>query len=184
VVSPLKIIIDPLIKPIVHSPLKKYPVVILVIAVLTLLVSLKYIVESMTKISKRFVDKYLNTYFFRNVGTSLFSGLILTSLVQSSSCTTSLVVPLAAVGLVDLRRVFYYTMGANVGTTVTAILAALITKNPSALAIAFTHLLFNVYGIILNVFVYREAPLKIAEIFARLAVKKKVLAFLYILILF
>ncbi len=184
VVSPLKLLLDPLIRPLTNSPLRKYPVVLIIIAVTVLLVSLKFIVESMTKISKRFVDKYLNTIFFKNLRTSFFSGLILTSVVQSSSCTTSVAVPLAAIGLLDLRKVFYYTMGANVGTTVTAILAALITKNPAALAIAFTHLLFNLYGIILNTLIYRELPVKIAKAFAEFAVKRKVVALIYIVIQF
>jgi sodium-dependent phosphate cotransporter len=184
VISPLKIILDPLIKLLIHSPVKKYPYVILIIALVTLLISLKYMVDSMTKISKKFVDKYINTVFFRNLRTSLLSGLILTSIVQSSSCTTSLAVPLAAVGILDIRRVFYYTMGANVGTTVTALLAALITRNPDALAIAFTHFLFNLYGILLNTLIYRELPIKISQMFATIAVKKKIYALLYILITF
>jgi len=64
-------------------------------------------------------------------------------------------------------------MGANIGTTVTAILAALITKSPSALAIAFTHLLFNVYGVILNTLIYRELPVKIAKFFCQNCNKEK-----------
>ena len=184
VVSPLKIILEPPIKLILSSPLKKYPLAVILIAVIVLLISLKYIVESMTKISKKYVDRYLNTIFFRNIRTSFISGIVLTSIVQSSSCTTSLAVPLAAVDLLDLRRIFYYTMGANIGTTVTAILAALITKNPAALSIAFTHLLFNVYGVVLNTLIYRELPVKITKIFARIATRRKIIAVLYVIIMF
>lgn len=183
-ISPLKIILDPLIKLITHSPLKKFPIAIIIIAFIVLLLSLKFIVESMQKLSKKMVDKYLNTFFFKNRLTSLVSGLVITSIVQSSSCTTSLAVPLAAVGLVDIRRVFYYTMGANVGTTVTAILAALVTKNPNSLAIAFTHLLFNIYGIFLNVIILRELPIKISGLFARMTSKRKISAILYIIVAF
>ncbi|MEO0259037.1 MAG: Na/Pi symporter [candidate division WOR-3 bacterium] len=184
VISPLKLILEPLLKPLLNSPLKKHPALIIILAIIILLLALKYMVESMTKISKKFVDKYLNTLFFKNLKTSLLSGVVLTSLVQSSSCTTSVAVPLAAVGILDIRRVFYYTMGANVGTTITAILAALVTRNPNSLAIAFTHLLFNVYGILLNTLVYREVAIKIAKFFASIAVRKKIYALLYIVITF
>ncbi len=183
-VSPLKIILDPLIKLISHSPLKKFPVAIIILAFIVLLISLKFIVESMQKLSKEMVDKYLNTFFFKNRLTSLVSGLLVTSIVQSSSCTTSLAVPLAAVGIIDIRKVFYYTMGANVGTTVTAILAALVTKNLNSLAIAFTHLLFNTYGIFLNVIILRELPIKISEIFAKVVSRRKIYAILYIIVVF
>ncbi len=72
----------------------------------------------------------------------------LTVMVQSSSITTSLVVPLAGAGVLSLRQIFPYTLGANVGTTATAIIAAL-TLNVTALVAAFAHLLFNICGILI-----------------------------------
>ena len=41
-------------------------------------------------------------------------------MVQSSSITTSLVVPLAGAGVLTLRQIFSFTLGANIGTTITA----------------------------------------------------------------
>ncbi len=120
---------------------------------------------------------------FKNKTTAFAVGLILTALVQSSSITTSLVVPLAGAGLLTLRQIFPYTLGANVGTTVTAILASLITGNPNAVTVAFAHLLFNVSGIIVWWPLCR-VPIFMAQKFADLAVKNRALPFVYILVTF
>jgi solute carrier family 34 (sodium-dependent phosphate cotransporter) len=51
----------------------------------------------------------------------------MTVMVQSSSITTSVMIPLVAAGVVTLEHVFPFTIGANLGTTVTALIAALST---------------------------------------------------------
>ncbi|MGB3258268.1 MAG: Na/Pi symporter [Ornithinimicrobium sp.] len=79
------------------------------------------------------------------------AGAGVTVLAQSSSVTTSLMVPLAAAGTLSLKQIYPYTLGANVGTTMTALIAALAASEHAeeALTIAFVHLLFNVFAIIL-----------------------------------
>jgi sodium-dependent phosphate cotransporter len=84
---------------------------------------------------------------FRNDAASFTLGMVATATVQSSSATTSLVVPLAGTGVLSLRQIYPYTLGANVGTTITAILASLSTANPAAVTVALAHLTFNVMGI-------------------------------------
>jgi sodium-dependent phosphate cotransporter len=79
----------------------------------------------------------------------LLLGIVMTAVVQSSSITTSVIIPLAGAGLVTVRQLFPYTLGANIGTTVTAILAALATQNPVAVTVAFAHLCFNIFGILI-----------------------------------
>ena len=86
---------------------------------------------------------------FKNGFRAFLVGLVLTLAAQSSSITTSLIVPMAGAGLLTLHQIFPYTLGANVGTTITAILASLVTSNPSAVTVAFAHLLFNVCGIVI-----------------------------------
>jgi len=79
-------------------------------------------------------------------------GVIVTVMVQSSSLTTSLLVPLAAAGLLRLEQAFPVTLGANIGTTITAFMAALAVSGPNAavgLEISLVHLLFNLSGIVL-----------------------------------
>jgi solute carrier family 34 (sodium-dependent phosphate cotransporter) len=57
-------------------------------------------------------------------------GMVITMSVQSSSITTSILVPLAAAGVLSLRNAYPVTLGANVGTTITALLAAMAPVDP------------------------------------------------------
>jgi len=86
---------------------------------------------------------------------TFFRGLILTILVQSSSATTSMVVPLAALGLFSIRQVFPFVMGANIGTTTTALIAASQSFGQEGFAdgmtIALCHFYLNVLAVILVV---------------------------------
>ncbi len=82
----------------------------------------------------------------------VFFGAVITILVQSSSTTTSLIVPLAGAGVVTLRQVYPFTLGANIGTCVTALLAATAITGQTeflALQIALVHLLYNLLGVAL-----------------------------------
>ena len=116
---------------------------------------------------------------------SIFIGLIVTVMVQSSSITTSLLVPLAAAGLLTLPQAFPVTLGANLGTTVTAFLAALAVSGPNAAAgleIALVHLLFNLSGIALvyPVAAIRQVPLRLALALTRVALRSKKLVAVWI----
>src|SRR3546814_15650655 len=77
---------------------------------------------------------------------ALALGLVITVAVQSSSITTSVLVPLAAAGVISVRNVYPVALGANIGTTVTALLAAMAASRPEALTIALVHTLFNLAG--------------------------------------
>jgi sodium-dependent phosphate cotransporter len=78
-------------------------------------------------------------------------GCGITILVQSSSITTSTLTPIAAVGLITHEEMFPLTLGANVGTTLSGIMAAtVVTSNPvQAWQVALTHFFFNVFSIVL-----------------------------------
>src|SRR3546814_16005485 len=73
-------------------------------------------------------------------------GLVITVAVQSSSITTSVLMPLAAAGVISVRNVYPVALGANIGTTVTALLAAMAASRPEALTIALVHTPFNLAG--------------------------------------
>ena len=106
-------------------------------------------------------------------------------MVQSSSITTSLVVPLAGAGVLSLRQIFPFTLGANIGTTVTALMASL-TGTVSALIAAISHLLFNVIGIVIiyGIPFLREIPIYCAEKIAEKAVENKLVPILYLVSIF
>ena len=106
-------------------------------------------------------------------------------MVQSSSITTSLVVPLAGAGVLSLRQIFPFTLGANIGTTVTALMASL-TGTVSALIAAISHLLFNIIGIVIiyGIPFLREIPIYCAEKIAKKAVENKLVPILYLVSIF
>jgi solute carrier family 34 (sodium-dependent phosphate cotransporter) len=148
------------------------------------LVSLAFITKNMRRLIADRVERSVNRVLGRGSGSvAMLLGVVVTMLVQSSSITTSILIPLAAAGVVTLRNVYPVTLGANVGTTVTALLAALAASSPDALTVALTHTTFNVLGIII-LYVpafLRDVPIHMAERLADLAVKRRVMAVAYVL---
>ena len=134
----------------------------------------------------------LGKYVFGSPLIAMGVGLLLTIMVQSSSVTTSIVVPLIGAGVLSVRQVFPYMLGSNVGTTLTALLAALVAISggePEAragLIIALCHMLFNVFGIVLiyPLSAIREIPIKMAEFVGKLAFENRLYAIAYIIGLF
>ncbi len=84
----------------------------------------------------------------------LFVGSVLTIIVQSSSATMALTLIMATKGWIDFPSAAAMIMGENIGTTITANLAA-IPANLSAKRAAFSHLLFNVFGVVWMLFVFK-----------------------------
>jgi sodium-dependent phosphate cotransporter len=83
---------------------------------------------------------------------AILVGAVMTFLVQSSSVFTSALTPLVGLGVLTVERVYPLTLGSNIGTTTTAILAAMAVEGESfkiSMQIALCHLLFNVTGILL-----------------------------------
>jgi sodium-dependent phosphate cotransporter len=117
---------------------------------------------------------------------ALLLGLIVTAIIQSSSVTTSLMVPMAGAGILTIEQIFPVTLGANIGTTVTALLAALATNNIRGLQIAFVHMLFNICGVIIFFVIpgTKRLPIGIAKALGTLFSKKRYFAIIYILTLF
>jgi len=179
IMSPLKLILNPVIE-FLQINLKS-PVLLLIIALIFLFISLTFMVKVIRSLILDKMEKFLNRYLFKNDGTSFSLGIIFTAIVQSSSITTSLVVPLCGAGLLTVRQIFPYTLGSNIGTTVTALLAALATVNPVAVTVAISHLFFNIFGIIIF-YPLKKLPIFLAEGFARVTVKSKKNTVLFIII--
>ncbi len=146
--SPIKIITKPLIE-IILNACGQSGWVSAGVAILLLIIALRYMVKILKSMVLSRVEKFFQRYVFKTTFRALMLGLILTGIVQSSSITTSLIVPLVGAGVLSLNRVYPFTLGANIGTTVTAIMAAMVTVNSAALALALAHLLFNICGIII-----------------------------------
>jgi len=181
--SPIKIIVKPFSTLLVDDVCGKIAIVVLIVALILLFTALRYLVKTLKSIFLKRLEALFDQYIFRTVFRSLLFGLVLTTLVQSSSVTTSLVIPLVAAGILRLERVYPYTLGANIGTTVTAILAALSTGQVSAIVVAFTHLLFNVSGICIFL-PLSQIPITLAQTFAQLSMKNRLIPFAFILVTF
>jgi solute carrier family 34 (sodium-dependent phosphate cotransporter) len=193
--SPIKGAIKGALKPIkdaIHALVgsEKLQAIILIIVSATLIyVALMLLVRVMRRAMHSRVELIISRGLYRAPAFAILVGILVTVMVQSSSITTSLLVPLAGAGLITLQQAFPITIGANIGTTVTALLAALAVTGPNAqwgIAIALVHLFFNMSAtfLIYPVERIRNIPLRAARWLAAVAVRSRKYAFLYVVVLF
>jgi len=109
--------------------------------------SLRVLVMGSAKKAIKSALSFTNTWWGGYV--AMLVGVGVTIAVQSSSITTSTLTPLVGVGVITVEQMFPLTLGANIGTTVTALLAALVSGKVTALQIALCHLFFNIFGILI-----------------------------------
>lgn len=170
-------------------------VILLIIALLVLCLCLFAIVKTLNsllhgkirKVIKKFVNaefpgkfKYFTGYLAIVVGCGL------TILVQSSSIFTSTMTPLVGVGVIKLDRMYPLTLGSNIGTTTTAMLAALAGSSiKRSLQAAFCHLFFNLSGIIiLYPIPFLRFPIPLAKFLGRQTAKYRWFAIAYLIVMF
>lgn len=161
------------------------PIISLVLAVVLVFVSIKFL--SVT-VFRTFVSKNYNNlgkYIFKQPYIAFVYGMFFTAAVQSSTVTTSLIVPAVANRKVSLVKVFPFIIGANIGTTITAAIAA-IYKTEAAISIAIVHFLFNLFGALffMPYSGIRNIPVKIATFLGKESVKSRIVGFAYILLTF
>tara|TARA_B110000305_G_scaffold125695_1_gene140725 strand:+ start:2841 stop:3983 length:1143 start_codon:yes stop_codon:yes gene_type:complete len=151
------------------------------------LLALTFITKNMRTLVADRVEKSVNTVLGKGSGSvAMLLGLVITVAVQSSSITTSILIPLTAAGVLSLRNAYPVTLGANVGTTITALLAALAASVPEALTVGLAHTTFNVMGIgVLYVLPFaRDVPVRLSQGLAEIAVKRRALAVAYVMTAF
>jgi sodium-dependent phosphate cotransporter len=195
--SPIKVITKPAIDCIKHflidlSGLSKNVayVIMLVLSIVILFFCLYFIVKLMKALVVKKVEAVLDDVLRKNALIGIVGGVVFTTIVQSSSVTTSLLVPLVAAGVITMEVAFPITIGANIGTTGTAILAsfasAAATGNIAAIVIAFVHFLFNLTGavFIYPIKIFRRIPINLAKSLGDLAHRKRGYAIAYVLGLF
>ena len=145
---------------------------LVVLALLLLFLALQQMMKVMRGAVLSRLESLFDRVLFRNDAASFSLGMICTAAVQSSSATTSLVVPLAGTGVLNLKQIFPYTLGANVGTTVTAILASFATGSSAAVTVALAHLTFNIFGIVLF-YPLSALPIALANKAGKLAARSR-----------
>ena len=189
--DPVSLVTDPLAAGVV-SVMQGNGVLVLITGVLALFASLRFLVMLLRSLLLGRTERLINKYLFGPIPIALAFGTLVTIMVQSSSITTSVTVPLVAAGLITVRQVFPFVLGANIGTTVTALLAALVVSSPgneaavTALQVAFAHLIFNVGGVLVVIPFrrLRAFPVWLANNLGRLAVRNRSYAIAYILLIF
>merc|ERR1712167_213551 len=105
---------------------------------------------------------------------------------QSSSVTTSALTPLCALGVLPLDKMLPLTLGANIGTTCTALIASLVSLKFGAVQIALCHLWFNITGILIwfPAPVMRKVPVGAARLLGLYASYYRATPPLYIPVMF
>lgn len=193
--SPLKTAIKPvsnmilmLLKDVLGLGNMTTGILLVCISLCALFFALIFLVKTLRALIVERAEQFINRYLFRNDFTAILLGVALTVAVQSSSVTTSLVVPLVAAGVVTLRQCYPFTLGANVGTTCTALLASLATVTAAengmvGVDTAFAHLLFNLLGIAIF-YPLKAIPIWLAERLADLAAESKRWAVVFVLAVF
>jgi solute carrier family 34 (sodium-dependent phosphate cotransporter) len=162
--------------------------VVLLLAGMTLLfASLRFVTTNMRSVMAGRIEQAMNRLLDRGGGLpGILMGVLITLAVMTSTITTSILVPMVAAGVLTVRNAYPVTLGANIGTTATALLAALAVDLPAALVIALVHLLFNLSAIALiyPVPIIRHLPVRLAERLAGAAVDNRTLVAVYVIGLF
>ncbi|UCG85397.1 MAG: Na/Pi symporter [Gemmatimonadota bacterium] len=193
--SPIKGILKAALGPIegfieLVSPSDQFAgVVLILVSAGMIFTALTLLVRVLRSALRTRVEFVVNKAFGRSAVVAMLLGMLVTAMVQSSSITTSLLVPLAGAGLITLEQAFPITIGANIGTTVTALLAALAATGVNARAgitIALVHLLFNLSGTLLIYPVerIRSIPLAAARWLANRVAESRRRAVIYVLAFF
>jgi sodium-dependent phosphate cotransporter len=156
-------------------------VTLILVGIAIIFFALAYITKNMRVLIAARIERSVNAALAKSGLVGMGVGVVVTVAVQSSSITTSILVPIVASGMLLVRNAYPITLGANIGTTVTALIAALATGSIDGMTIALVHLLFNIVAILI---IYpwgkiRYVPVMLAEKLADIAVTRKWIAVAY-----
>ncbi len=154
------------------------------VGLVVVLLALIAITKNMKTLIAERLERSMNRVLGRGGGmVAIVVGMLVTIAVQSSSITTSILIPMSAAGVITLRNAYPVTLGANVGTTITALLAAMAASGSDALTIALVHTWFNVLGIVIlfGIPFLRPLPIRAAELLAEMAIRRRAVAFVWTL---
>lgn len=166
---------------------KIYASLLIVLAIILIFTCLKNVVSNMKSIMLNQIEFGLDKVLSKGGGLfGILIGILITISVQSSSITTSIIVPIVGSGILSVENAFPITLGANIGTTVTAVLASFAVDNIAGLTIALHHVIFNLLGVLI---VYpfkaiRNIPVNLAKSLSAATAKRRYVALLYVLIVF
>ncbi|MDP6719887.1 MAG: Na/Pi symporter, partial [Pirellulaceae bacterium] len=154
-----------------------------VVGLVVLFMALVGLVKNLKDALLKRIEGLFTKLIFRNDLLAWISGIFSTVAVQSSSVTTSLMVPIAGAGAVKLRRVFPFMLGCNIGTTMTGVIAATANPTAGAVIVAISHVIFNFTD---NAIWYplRILPIRLAKWYSSLAARRRKYAFIFLVTVF
>ncbi len=176
--SPVKMMTKPVVSlfewlgDLVTTTDKAQGVVMALAGLILLIGSLVMLVTNLKGALLRRIERLFSSFLFRSDLMASVVGGISTIMVQSSSVTTSLIVPLVGAGAIKLRRAFPFMLGCNIGTTVTAVIAATANPMAAAVGVAICHVFFNVIAVAIW-YPLRFVPIGLATWYGRLAARSK-----------
>jgi sodium-dependent phosphate cotransporter len=161
-------------------------ILLLLISLILLFSALFFIVKMMSSLVVKRAEIVLNNVIDRHGLLAIIVALFFTAIIQSSSITIALMIPLIAAGILTIESMYPMIMGANIGTTVTAILASFATGNVAAIIVASFHFLFNIISVccIYPIKPLRKIPVFLATTLGNIGFKKRRYVMLYTLIVF
>ena len=177
----------PFIDNLYQNSYRIYGGLLIFLAILFIFLSLKNIVSNMKSLMLNRIEFGLDRALAKGGGmVAIIVGIFITFSVQSSSITTSILVPIVGSGILAIENAFPITLGANIGTTITAVLASFAVETSDGLTIALCHVFFNLISVLViyPIKPLREIPIKLATALSNATAKRKSVAILYVLITF
>ncbi|MDC0602879.1 Na/Pi symporter, partial [Aliiglaciecola sp.] len=187
--NPIKAVTEP-VASVVNSSVAALPVeiggaILALFGVGLIIFAITFLGKTMKALMVGKAKDYLHKAIGKGPIRGIFSGTVVTVMVQSSSTTTSLVVPLVGNGILKTRDIYLFTLGANIGTCITALIASLAVTGEYAgvaLQIALVHLRYNILGVIVvfGIKWLREIPLMLSYKLSVIVERRKIYGFIYI----
>ncbi len=167
------------------TSLVEYKIFLTLLSAAFLFASIKVLSRIISKKLIGTAQEKFQDVFFRNTFKSFSLGVVFTSLIQSSSIATTIIVPFGVAEKIPIKKIFPYIVGSNIGTTLTAIIASF-AKSEEAVSIAITHFLFNAIGALIFLVIpfVKDLPLRYSEKFTTMVVQYKIVGLGYILVVF
>jgi sodium-dependent phosphate cotransporter len=164
-----------------------HPVVVSTLALIVLVTSVFIFRRLVSRIFGAERPEGFRKYVFQKKWKSFLWGALITAAIRSSTVTTSIVVPMVAKRITKLRNAAPFILGANIGTTITALITVMINIGvPEAIAIAFVHVIFNAIGVVMFSLIpfVKEAPIMLANGLGKLALRYRLVGLAYLLLTF
>lgn len=178
-VSPLRIIVSPTSN-FFESVFEFNSIILLIFSIILLFISLSLITKNLKKFLEENTNFSLDKNIFKKESHAFTIGIFFTAFIQSSSIATSLAIPLIANKALSIKKAYPYFLGANIGTTITAFLAALAIATPIAVSVSLAHLLFNLIGILIF-YPLKIIPITLAEITSNIVSKSRKNALIFLI---